>query len=428
MSRSQKTIEDLRDTLHNLDVWDVQHPDYRRYLLEAADYVQQAVGVRKYVEVYDVVGDVDRNLRQVYGDGWHVWRPNEHAAIIKRFVRYGHDAEFMEHMLDYAVSGDDLYLHKASQMLETKSVPMLHSWDVPVRYGRTPGRIQAVIGNTIIPRDPYSWHFSRYLRGGPAPRGEPVEMRHHPHLYVWRTVHDDKVRSSHASNDGKIYDDRDPPPTGNPGEGYNCRCTADYDIPTYVDIVEEQDHDMLHNVSHQPENSDIPSWEGVRRAYENADEATKKRMEEEYWRRIDPPLESAYTLEELVGLVFVAGKIPKILRGVISVARSAIGAVMRSSESRKQIDFFENPAQIKHIFRKRGGHVLDTSQNRRYLLDTVRDKKNFLCKDKFGVDWYQKTLEDSRQTWARVRNNKIIDAGINKKVKDIIKEHPKYFK
>ena len=81
--------------------------------------------------------------------------------------------------------------------------------------------------------------MERYLRGGKESRGEPVEMRRHSHLYIWRTVHDDRVRSSHASNDGKIFDDRDPPPTGNPGEGYNCRCTADYNIPTYVDIVDD---------------------------------------------------------------------------------------------------------------------------------------------------------------------------------------------
>lgn len=155
MPNLQKTIEDIRDTLHNLDVMYVDHPDYRRYLLEAADYVQQVTGVRKYAEAYDNVAEVDQNLRQVYGDTWHVWRLNEHAAIIKRFVRRGHDEDFMGHMLDYAANREDLYLHKASQLLEQKSAPILHSWDVPVRYGRRHReRIQAVIGKTIIPRDP----------------------------------------------------------------------------------------------------------------------------------------------------------------------------------------------------------------------------------------------------------------------------------
>jgi hypothetical protein len=52
MLKPQKTIEDLRDTLHELDVWEMVHPDYRCYLLESADYVQQEVGVRKYAEAY----------------------------------------------------------------------------------------------------------------------------------------------------------------------------------------------------------------------------------------------------------------------------------------------------------------------------------------------------------------------------------------
>jgi hypothetical protein len=36
-----KTISDIRDTLHNLDVKYMQHPDHRRYLLETADFLQQ---------------------------------------------------------------------------------------------------------------------------------------------------------------------------------------------------------------------------------------------------------------------------------------------------------------------------------------------------------------------------------------------------
>jgi len=45
--------------------------------------------------------------------------------------------------------------------------------------------------------------------------------------YIWRTQKDNKVRSSHADRDGKIYDWDDPPPGGHPGEDFGCRCWAE---------------------------------------------------------------------------------------------------------------------------------------------------------------------------------------------------------
>lgn len=45
--------------------------------------------------------------------------------------------------------------------------------------------------------------------------------------YVWHTVGDDRVRSSHEERDGKIFAWDDAPEGGHPGEDYNCRCTAE---------------------------------------------------------------------------------------------------------------------------------------------------------------------------------------------------------
>jgi hypothetical protein len=50
--------------------------------------------------------------------------------------------------------------------------------------------------------------------------------------YVWLTSGDEKVRPSHAANDGKIFYWSDPPSTGHPGEDINCRCVA---VP-YADL------------------------------------------------------------------------------------------------------------------------------------------------------------------------------------------------
>ncbi len=45
--------------------------------------------------------------------------------------------------------------------------------------------------------------------------------------YIWRTEGDDKVRPSHAENDGKTCSWDDPPDTGHPGSEANCRCHAE---------------------------------------------------------------------------------------------------------------------------------------------------------------------------------------------------------
>lgn len=45
--------------------------------------------------------------------------------------------------------------------------------------------------------------------------------------YIWRTVGDGKVRSSHADRNGKVFSWVNPPEGGHPGEAPNCRCWAE---------------------------------------------------------------------------------------------------------------------------------------------------------------------------------------------------------
>ncbi|MEM9717039.1 MAG: glycosyl hydrolase 108 family protein [Pseudomonadota bacterium] len=45
--------------------------------------------------------------------------------------------------------------------------------------------------------------------------------------YIWRARDDDKVRSSHSANNGKVFAWNNPPETGHPGEDFNCRCWAE---------------------------------------------------------------------------------------------------------------------------------------------------------------------------------------------------------
>lgn len=42
--------------------------------------------------------------------------------------------------------------------------------------------------------------------------------------YIWRTKGDDKVRSSHAARDGKVFSWGNPPEGGHPGKDFGCRC------------------------------------------------------------------------------------------------------------------------------------------------------------------------------------------------------------
>lgn len=47
--------------------------------------------------------------------------------------------------------------------------------------------------------------------------------------YIWRTMLDDRVRPTHAANEGKIFDlDNPPPHTGHPGTEINCRCEFEF--------------------------------------------------------------------------------------------------------------------------------------------------------------------------------------------------------
>jgi hypothetical protein len=55
-------------------------------------------------------------------------------------------------------------------------------------------------------------------------------------IYIWHTQGDEKVRPSHAANDGKAFSQNDAPDTGNPGEDFGCRCWAEpYNSDKYID-------------------------------------------------------------------------------------------------------------------------------------------------------------------------------------------------
>jgi hypothetical protein len=70
--------------------------------------------------------------------------------------------------------------------------------------------------------------YDRYLRHGlispDAPAALDLKQARTTTHYIWRTRRDGRVRPSHAENDGKVFAWDNPPPTGHPGEDFNCRC------------------------------------------------------------------------------------------------------------------------------------------------------------------------------------------------------------
>ncbi len=52
--------------------------------------------------------------------------------------------------------------------------------------------------------------------------------------YIWRSSDDDKVRSTHQDYDDRQFSWVNPPESGHPGEGFNCRCFAE---PVVEDVT-----------------------------------------------------------------------------------------------------------------------------------------------------------------------------------------------
>ena len=70
-------------------------------------------------------------------------------------------------------------------------------------------------------------------------------------------------------------------------------------------------------------------------------------------------------------------------------------------------------SQLKHIFRKSIGHLEDTPENRKLLLELSNDRQCHVGKDARGNDWHVKELPDGTQLWAISRNGILRGGGLN---------------
>lgn len=107
----------------------------------------------------------------------------------------------------------------------------------------------------------YEKAFQLYLRYGFTKGLELKEDSHPTTHYIWRTSDDDKVRPSHAANEGKLFPWKNPPATGHPGEHYSCRCRAeDYYglVDTLIGFQNSQQERVIAAIRQTLENT--PKW------------------------------------------------------------------------------------------------------------------------------------------------------------------------
>lgn len=89
---------------------------------------------------------------------------------------------------------------------------------------------------TLIETDAYRAAFGQYLRKG-TPIRLPLKQGRVTGAYVWRTRRDERVRTTHSRNGGRLFRWSAPPDTGHPGEDYNCRCEAVPYVPGQTEFA-----------------------------------------------------------------------------------------------------------------------------------------------------------------------------------------------
>ena len=82
-------------------------------------------------------------------------------------------------------------------------------------------------------------------------------------------------------------------------------------------------------------------------------------------------------------------------------------------ELKDKVKLPENDSQLKHIFRNKEGHLKDTPENRKMLLDLANDTKYHKGFDRYGNDWNVRLNHDGTQDYTRSYNNRINSGGKN---------------
>ena len=91
-------------------------------------------------------------------------------------------------------------------------------------------------------------------------------------------------------------------------------------------------------------------------------------------------------------------------------------------ELKGKIKLPDNDSQLKHILRNGEGHLPDTPDNRKRLIDLANNIKTHIGKDVRGIDWHAQTNDDGSQSWVCHKEGIIQDGGLNKIAREFDEE------
>ena len=185
-------------------------------------------------------------LRKIFGLVWPKLKANEKLAILSEHFNggkalVGEHTNFSRHAIKYADKSDPVDLWSAIKEIVENSNPskspgvqnrrdadgtMLASPKAPAytKPNESPDSKKvkiAKINETIIPLN----------------QGGPVTGKNESY-FIWRTRLDNKVRSDHLKNEGKVFRRNAPPEGYMPSDHYNCRCWAEK-VPDDILIDDE---------------------------------------------------------------------------------------------------------------------------------------------------------------------------------------------
>ena len=83
-------------------------------------------------------------------------------------------------------------------------------------------------------------------------------------------------------------------------------------------------------------------------------------------------------------------------------------------ELKDKVKLPKNESQLKHIFRNEEGHLKDTQENRKMLLDLANADKYHIGKDMYGNEWHIRINEDGSQDYTREMHQIINEGGKNR--------------
>ena len=85
-------------------------------------------------------------------------------------------------------------------------------------------------------------------------------------------------------------------------------------------------------------------------------------------------------------------------------------------ELKEKVKMPPNDSQLKHFMRDEEGHLPDTPENRKMLVDLANDRQFHRGKDRYGNDWHVRNNPDGTQDWVRHQNQVINEGGRNSQV------------